>query len=42
MLIDRGLSIQTICILIASYVVLANILLVVSLRIAPPSLGQHS
>ena len=42
MLIDRGLSIQTICILIASYVVLANILLVVSLRIAPPSLEQHS
>jgi predicted MFS family arabinose efflux permease len=42
MLIDRGLSIQTICILIASYVVLANILLAVSLRIVPSSLEQHS
>jgi len=41
-LIDRDLSIQTICILIASYVVLANILLAVSLRIVPSSLEQHS
>ena len=40
MLIDRGFSIQTICILIASYVVVANILLVAALRMVPPSIEQ--
>jgi len=40
MLIDRSLSIQTICILIASYVVVANILLVAALRIVPPSIEK--
>ena len=38
MFIDRGLAIQTICMLIASYVVLANMLLVVALRIVPSSI----
>ena len=42
MLIDRGLSIQTICILIASYIVFANILLVVALRTVPPSTEQQN
>ena len=42
MLIDRGLSIQTICILIASYIVFANMLLVAALRIVPSSTGQRN
>ena len=41
-LIDRGLSIQTICILIASYIVFANMLLVAALRIVPSSTGQRN
>ena len=40
MLMDRGLPLQTICIVIATYVVSGNILLILALRMAPIFIPQ--